>query len=76
MQESIEEKLSIDHVKIANLEKELSDIKELLMATITSLKETQRYLLNLAHNQADITKRVSYWPYLPVSLNKDQNDFE
>jgi hypothetical protein len=74
MQESIEEKLSIEYQKIAALEKELSNTKDLLMSTIDSLKDTQRYLLALAHNQSEITKRVSYWPFLPVNVHRGEDD--
>ena len=31
-----------------------------------SLKETQRYLVNMAATQNAIAKRVSQWPYIPV----------
>lgn len=59
--------------KISIMEKELFLIQEqlsLLSANmdkqIESLKETQRYLIKLAHNQQELTKRISAWPYLIV----------
>lgn len=66
MRESIEENLDFDTQKINSLETELFKTKELLLSTIDSLKETQRYLIKLAHNQAEVTRRVSQWPYIAV----------
>jgi len=66
MQESIEENLNLDIYKIQALEKELFKTKELLLSTIDSLKETQRYLIKLAHNQSEVTRRISQWPYIAV----------
>ena len=57
--------------KIEALEKELYITKELLSNCIDSLKETQRYLIKLAYNQSEISKRVSAWPYIVVSSSKD-----
>jgi len=57
--------------KIQNLEKEIVYTRELLGQTIESLKETQRYLMKLAYNQADVTKKVSHWPFIVVS-EKDE----
>jgi hypothetical protein len=57
--------------KINNLEKELDITRHLLEQTINSLKETQRYLMKLAYTQADLTKKVSTWPFITVS-DKDE----
>ena len=59
--------------KIEALEKELYMTKELLSNCIDSLKETQRYLMKLAYNQSEISKRVSAWPYIVVSSSKDDD---
>lgn len=59
--------------KIEALEKELYITKELLSNCIDSLKETQRYLMKLAYNQSEISKRVSAWPYIVVSSSKDDD---
>lgn len=53
--------------KIAALEKELYITKDLLTTTIESLKDTQRYLMKLAYNQSEISKRMAQWPYIVVS---------
>jgi hypothetical protein len=36
-----------------------------------SIKETQRYLIKLAKNQQELTRRISSWPYIVVS-NEDE----
>jgi hypothetical protein len=59
--------------KIEALEKELYVTKELLSNCIDSLKETQRYLMKLAYNQSEISKRVSAWPYIVVSSSRDDD---
>jgi hypothetical protein len=66
MQEFLEKNLDINDQKMLALEDELFKQKELLLHTIDSLKETQRYLVKLAHNQAEVTRRVSQWPYIAV----------
>lgn len=53
--------------KIEALEKELFITKEMLHHCIDSLKDTQRYLMKLAYNQSEISKRVSAWPFIVVS---------
>lgn len=63
--------LDIETQKINMLEKELDITKDLLSETINSLKDTQRYLMKLAYNQAEITKRMAQWPYIVVS-DKDE----
>lgn len=59
--------------KIETLEAELYVTRELLNNCIDSLKETQRYLMKLAYNQSEISKRVSSWPYIVVSSSKDDD---
>ena len=67
----LDEELDMTTQKIQNLEKEIVYTRELLGQTIESLKETQRYLMKLAYNQADVTKKVSHWPFIVVS-EKDE----
>jgi len=66
--------LDIHSRKIRDLEKELYITRELLNNCIESLKDTQRYLMKLAYNQSEITKRVSSWPYIVVSSSKDDDE--
>ena len=67
----LDEELDITTQKIQTLEKELLATRELLGNTIESLKETQRYLMKMAYNQADLTKKISHWPYIVVHSNKN-----
>lgn len=66
--------LDINTRKIKELEKELYVTRELLANCIDSLKETQRFVMKLAYNQSEITKRVSSWPYIVVSSSKDDDE--
>lgn len=70
--QSLEHDLDITTQKIINLEEQLQETRELLMHTIDSLKETQRYLMKMARNQAEITKRVSLWPYIAISAQPEE----
>lgn len=70
--QSLEHELDITTQKIANLEEKIDSTRELLLQTIDSVKETQRYLMRVAHNQAEITKRVSLWPYIAVPADPDE----
>jgi hypothetical protein len=63
--------LDLANDKIVELEKELYITKDLLTTTIESLKDTQRYLMKLAYNQSEISKRMAQWPYIVVS-DKDE----
>ena len=67
--ESLEQDLldDINAQKIQNLEQELHMTQELLHNAIDSLKQTQRYLMKLAYNQSEISRRVASWPYIVVS---------
>jgi len=66
--------LDINTRKIKELEKELYVTRELLTNCIDSLKETQRFIMKLAYNQSEITKRVSSWPYIVVSSARDDDE--
>lgn len=70
----LEEELDVNSQKIKQLEKELESTREILQHTIESLKETQRYLMKLAYNQAEVTKKISTWPYIAVRSSKDEDD--
>jgi len=67
----LDEELDVTAQKINNLEKELDITRHLLEQAILSIKETQRYLMKLAYTQADLTKKVSTWPFITVS-DKDE----
>ena len=65
---------SLESQKLETLERELYVTKELLTNCIESLKDTQRYLMKLAYNQSEISKRVSSWPFIVVSSSKDDDN--
>jgi len=67
----LDDELDVTAQKINNLEKELDITRHLLEQAILSIKETQRYLMKLAYTQADLTKKVSTWPFITVS-DKDE----
>jgi len=68
-----EEELDLTLNRIDKLEKELYYLTEQMAIVsaniqnqIESLKETQRYLIKLAHNQQELTKRISTWPFIVI----------
>ena len=65
-----EEPLDLVSMKIADLEKNVCYLQENITLLSEQIRETQRYLIKLAHNQQEITKRLSMWPFIAVS-NKD-----
>ena len=71
MNEFLEQSLDISQQKIFDIEKNMAIIQDNITQLSESLKETQRYLVKLAVNQQEITKRVSQWPYIVVSNRED-----
>ena len=67
-----ETELDLNAQKILKLEKELDETRYLVEQCIASLKETQRYLIKLSYNQADITKKLAKWPYIVVNTESDE----
>lgn len=66
MSEYFEEQLDVTKGRIIQLEKNLAIMHENVMTVAEQIKETQKFLVKLAHNQSEITKRVSQWPYIAV----------
>jgi hypothetical protein len=64
--EYYDEQLDLTHHRITELEKNISILQEGLMTVSEQIRDTQRYLIKVAHNQAEIAKRISSWPYIPV----------
>lgn len=74
----LEDELDMTAQRLTNIETELIRINEQINAMVDSLntqiesiKETQRYLIKLARNQQEMTKRISTWPYIVVN-NRDE----
>lgn len=64
--QSLEDELELKAQKIKRLEQDVSMLQDSLLATQESVKETQRYLIKLAHSQMELNKRMSAWPFLKV----------
>lgn len=52
--------------EIYYLTEQMAIVSANIQNQIESLKETQRYLIKLAHNQQEMTKRISAWPYIVI----------
>lgn len=74
MMQNLEEELEEKTKMIRRLEHDVSLLQDHLLATQESLKETQRYLIKLAHSQNEFSKRLSTWPYLKVPASKRRED--
>ena len=71
---SLEQDLDITNGRIIELEKDLIVIQENLTTLFEQIKETQKYIIKLAHNQAHMTKRISSWPYIAVEKYDDGDE--
>ena len=64
--EYYEEQLDSTKNRLIEIEKSISLLQEGLMTVSEQMRDTQRYLIKVAHNQAELAKRISHWPYIPV----------
>lgn len=67
---SLEEELDVTNNKIAELEKNMLIMQENILTLADQIKESQNYIIKLAHNQAKVTKRISQWPFIAVPSNE------
>lgn len=67
-----EEQLDLTNSRITELEKNITLLQENLYTVAEQLKETQRFLIKLAHSQSEIAKRVSTWPFLAVHQRDEE----
>lgn len=67
-----DESLDVTIQKIVDIEKNLCIIQENITTLSEQIRETQRYLIKMAHNQSELAKRVSSWPYIPVPESKEK----
>jgi hypothetical protein len=67
-----ESQLDLTINKIVDIEKNICAIQDNISVLSEQLRETQRYLIKLAHNQAELTKRVSTWPFLTIDTKGEQ----
>jgi uncharacterized coiled-coil protein SlyX len=71
---SLEQDLDMTNGRIIELEKDLMLIQDNMQTLFEQLKETQKYIIKLAHNQAHMTKRISSWPYIAVEKFDDGDE--
>lgn len=71
MIEYYEEQLDQTKNRIIELEKNVSVMHENVMTVAEQIKETQMFLIKLAKNQAEISKRLSQWPYIAVPYKEE-----
>lgn len=62
----LEEELDMTNNRIVEIERNLAILQVNMEVLNDQIKETQKFLLKLATNQAEITKRVTKWPYVAV----------
>lgn len=67
---SLEDELDVTNSKILELEKNLAIAQENILTLADQIKESQRYIIKLAQNQAQVTKRISQWPFIAVPSNE------
>jgi len=67
-----EEQLDLSESRITEIEKSICIMQDNLTELSDHIRETQRYLIKLAHHQSEITKRISTWPFIAVDSNRDE----
>ena len=71
---SLEQDLDITNNRIVEIEKDLMIIQENLSTLFEQVKETQKYIIRLAHNQSHMTKRIATWPFIAVEKHNDDDE--
>lgn len=74
MTEYYEEQLDLTKSRITQLEKNVSVLEEQLFTLTEEVRQTQYFIMKLAKNQSEITKRVSQWPYINISQKNEGNE--
>ena len=67
-----EEQLDLSEARITEIEKSICIMQDSMTELSDHIRETQRYLIKLAHHQSEITKRISAWPFITVDSNRDE----
>jgi uncharacterized coiled-coil protein SlyX len=67
-----EDQLDLSESRMMEIEKSICILQGNVMELSEHIRETQRYLIKLAHHQSEITKRISAWPFIAVSSNRDE----
>lgn len=64
-----DEQLDITNGRLAEVEKNMAIMHENMMTLAEQIKETQMFLIKLAKNQSEVTKRINQWPFIAVPLH-------
>jgi uncharacterized coiled-coil protein SlyX len=67
-----EEQLDLSEARITEIEKSICIMQDSMTELSEHIRETQRYLIKLAHHQSEITKRISAWPFIAVDSSRDE----
>ena len=67
-----EEQLDLSEARITEIEKSICIMQDSMTELSEHIRETQRYLIKLAHHQSEMTKRISAWPFIAVDSNRDE----
>ena len=67
-----EDQLDLSDARMMEIEKSICILQGNVMELSEHIRETQRYLIKLAHHQSEITKRISAWPFIAVNSNRDE----
>ena len=67
-----EEQLDLSESRITEIEKSICIMQDSMTELSEHIRETQRYLIKLAHHQSEITKRISAWPFIAVNSSRDE----
>lgn len=71
MSQSLEQELDTVLGRLLEIEKDMIVLQENQMTLSEQLKETQKYLIKMAKNQAEISKRIHAWPFIAVERGED-----
>ena len=67
-----EEQLDLSDARITEIEKSICIMQDSMTELSEHIRESQRYLIKLAHHQSEITKRISAWPFIAVDSSRDE----
>ena len=67
-----EDQLDLSESRMMEIEKSICILQGNMTELSEHIRETQRYLIKLAHHQSEITKRISAWPFIAVSSSRDE----
>lgn len=74
MSNFIDEQLDVTNGRINQIEKDMHTMHENVLTLADQIKETQLFLLKLAKNQAEITKRLNQWPFIAVPEHREDEE--